>query len=164
VACAAGAQQAPPGSTTAGADSFATRCAVCHGGDGNGSERGPSLLGYVAAHPDEQIAALIRSGVRAMPAHDIANPEMTGLLAFLHTLRVPEAAQAPSRRSVTLASGETLIGSVLNETRFNLQLATDDGRIHLLTRDGDALREPSVLPKQDWPRYDGSLTASRNSE
>jgi alcohol dehydrogenase (cytochrome c) len=159
VTFAVGAQQPPPG----GANSFATRCAVCHGGDGNGSERAPSLLGYVAAHPDEQIAMLIRSGVRAMPAHDIADPEMTGLLAFLHSLRAPGAAQALERRSVGLASGETLVGNVLNETRFNLQLATDDGRIHLLTRDGDAYREPSLLPKQDWPRYDGSLTASRNS-
>jgi len=163
VACAVSAQQAPPGSTAAGASSFASRCTVCHGGDGNGTERGPSLRGYVAAHPDEQIAALIRTGVRAMPPHDIAAAEMTGLLAFLHTLGVPEGAQTPARRSVKLASGATLTGSVLNESGFNLQLATDDGRIHLLTRDGEVFREPSVLPKQDWPRYDGSLTSSRNS-
>jgi alcohol dehydrogenase (cytochrome c) len=163
VACAAGAQQAPPGGGATGANSFAVRCAVCHGGDGNGTERGPNLLGFVSTHVDDQIAALIRSGVRAMPPHDIADPEMTSLLAFLHTLQVPEAARAPERRTVTLAGGQTLIGSVLNETRFNLQLATDDGHIHLLTRDGDTYREPSLLPKQDWPRYDGSLNGSRNS-
>jgi alcohol dehydrogenase (cytochrome c) len=162
VVCAAAAQQAPPGAV-AGASSFAVRCAVCHGGDGNGSERAPSLLRYVSTHVDDQIAALIRTGVRAMPAHDIADPEMTGLLAYLHTLQVPESARAPERRSVTLAGGQTLVGSVLNETRFDLQLATDDGQIHLLRRDGDTYREPSLLPKQDWPRYDGSLNGSRNS-
>jgi len=162
VVCAAGAQQPPPAAVE-GASSFAVRCAVCHGGDGNGSERAPSLLRFVSTHVDEQIAALIRTGVRAMPPHDIADPEMNGLLAYLHTLQIPESARAPERRSVKLASGESLTGSVLNETRFDLQLATDDGRIHLLAREGDAYREPSLLPKQDWPRYDGSLNGSRNS-
>src|ERR1700676_68862 len=70
-----------------GPKSFQSRCSICHGGDGAGSERGPSIIAYIAGNPDEQIAMTIRRGVRAMPAHDIADPEMNDLVAFLHTLR-----------------------------------------------------------------------------
>jgi len=152
-------QNAPAGGT----ESFTVRCAVCHGGDGNGTERAPSLIGFVAGHPDEQIAALIRSGIRAMPPHTIADPEMSGLLAFLHSLQPPAAARAPQQRTITLDNGTSLQGDVLNETNFNLQLATADGMIHLLTRDGTAYREPPLSPQADWPRYDGSFTSNRNS-
>jgi alcohol dehydrogenase (cytochrome c) len=150
----------------AGASSFATRCAVCHGGDGRGSERAPSLLAFVAANADPQIAALIRNGIRAMPPHDIAAPEMTALLAFLHSLQAPADSDTRARteqRTVTLDNGQTLSGRVLNESNFNLQLATADGRIALLTREGDRYREPSLLPKLDWPRYDGSFSSNRHS-
>jgi alcohol dehydrogenase (cytochrome c) len=148
----------------AGGKSFEVRCSVCHGGDGNGSARAPSLIGFVGSNPDPQIAALIRSGVRAMPAHVIADPEMAGLLAFLHTLRPPAGADQVQRTvTVTLDTGTTLQGRVLNESNFNLQLAGPDGKIHSLQRDGAAYREPSLLPKLDWPRYDGSFTSNRNS-
>ncbi|MGA2562451.1 MAG: PQQ-binding-like beta-propeller repeat protein [Steroidobacteraceae bacterium] len=165
VACAAGAQQTPSGSTAGGAASFTARCAVCHGGDGNGTDRGPSLLAFVAANPDAQIATLIRTGVRAMPAHTIADPEMTDLLAFLHTLGPLAGASpsAPSPRTIRLNTGESLQGDVLNETNFDLQLASADGRIHLLSRDGEVYSEPSLRPEVDWPRYDGSFTSNRNS-
>jgi alcohol dehydrogenase (cytochrome c) len=159
-AIAASAQQSGAG----GSRSFETRCAVCHGGDGNGTERAPSLLAFVAANPDEQIATLIRHGVRAMPAHNIAAPEMTGLLTFLHSLHAATSGEPPQRSTtVTLDTGATLQGLVLNETNFNLQLAGADGMLHLLVRDGDIYREPSLLPKMDWPRYDGSYTSNRNS-
>ena len=75
------ARQSP---SSPGQRSFNTRCAVCHGADGHGSDRAPSLSGFVASNTDEQIAALIRSGVRAMPPHpDIMDAEMKDLLAFL---------------------------------------------------------------------------------
>jgi alcohol dehydrogenase (cytochrome c) len=149
-----------------GRRSFETRCAVCHGGDGNGSERAPSLLDFVAHNSDEQIAALVRAGRRAMPAHDIDAAEMIPLLAFLHTLQPPAGTAAPERqrRALVLDTGETLQGKLLDETNFNVALATDDGKIHLIERDGAGYREPSILPKADWPRYDGSFTSNRHSE
>jgi alcohol dehydrogenase (cytochrome c) len=160
-----GASAEEAGGPSPGGASFASRCAACHGADGNGTERGPSLRAYVAANPDPQIAALIRTGIRGMPAHNIADPEMTDLLAFLHTLG-PVAGTSPSaaaRRTIRLNTGESLQGDVLNETNFDLQLASADGRIHLLTRDGEVYREPSLQPEVDWPRYDGSFTSNRNS-
>jgi alcohol dehydrogenase (cytochrome c) len=156
---------AQPSASDAGGRSFETRCAVCHGGDGNGSDRAPSLLDFIAGNSDQHIAALIRAGVRAMPPHDIGDPEMAQLLAFLHQLRPPggTVAAAPQRRTVPLDGGEPLQGKILDETNFNLALAADDGRIHLLERTADGYREPPVLPKADWPRYDGSFTSNRHS-
>ena len=161
-AVGAGAQQNSP---NPGARSFETRCAVCHGGDGKGSERAPSILNFVASNSDEQVAALVRKGVRAMPAHDIADPEMKDLLAFVHTLGpINSSAHSQNRRgTVKLQDGQILQGEILNETNFDTQLATSDGKVHLLVREGDAYRENSVLPKMDWPRYDGSYTSNRNS-
>ena len=147
-----------------GGKSFETRCTVCHGGDGNGSERAPSILAFVASHTDSQIAALVRAGVKAMPPHDIADPEMQDLLAYAHTLQPLRGARTARRITVKLQDGQTLEGQVLNQTNFDLQLRAADGRIHLLSAGaGGAYRESPVSPKMDWPRYDGSLTGNRNS-
>jgi alcohol dehydrogenase (cytochrome c) len=152
----------------AGEKSFETRCAVCHGGDGNGSERAPSILAFVASHADSEIAALVRAGVKAMPPHDIDNSEMTPLVAYVHTLQPARGARTARRATAKLQDGRTLEGVVLNQTNFDLQLATADGKAHLLARlpGGGAeglYRENAVSPKMDWPRYDGSLTGNRNS-
>ena len=45
---------------TLGARSFETRCSVCHGGDGNGNERTPGIVGFVESNSDQQVAAVIR--------------------------------------------------------------------------------------------------------
>jgi alcohol dehydrogenase (cytochrome c) len=157
-----GAMAQQPDPATAGANAFAARCAVCHGGDGNGSDRAPSLLAFVSAQPDPQIAMLIRSGRGGMPAHQIDDSEMNALLGFLHMLH-PVTTEAPLHRVVNLAEGGTIAGRVLNETRFDLQMAGDDGRLHLLSRDGVKYREPAIQPAEDWPRYDGSFTSNRHS-
>ena len=147
-----------------GEKTFETRCTVCHGGDGNGSERGPSILAFIASHADPQIAALVRAGVKAMPPHDIADPEMKDLLAYAHTLQPIRGARTARRATVKLQNGQTLEGQVLNQTNFDLQLRTADGKVHLLSAGaGGVYRESPVSPKMDWPRYDGSLTGNRNS-
>jgi alcohol dehydrogenase (cytochrome c) len=161
-ASAAKAQQSTQGP---GARSFNTRCAVCHGGDGNGNERAPSILKFVSSNSDEQIAALIRMGVRAMPPHQIDDSEMKDLLGFVHTLGPAIPAGTPQERQGTakMADGRILQGAVLNETNFDMQMATPDGKVHLLIREGETYRENSLLPKMDWPRYDGSYSSNRNS-
>src|ERR1700694_2255438 len=162
IAFTGAAQRIEPDS---GLKSFEIRCTVCHGGDGNGNERAPGILNFVATNSDDQIAALIRKGVRAMPPHDIVDPEMKNLLAFLHTLRPIRSAglRQPRRATAKLQDGTILPGSVLNESHFDMQLQTADGKIHRLVREGDVYREPSVGPKMDWPRYDGSFTGNRDS-
>lgn len=158
----ADAQQAMP---NPGAQSFETRCAVCHGGDGNGNERAPSIHNFVASNSDEQIAVRIRKGGQAMPPHEIADPEMKDLLTFLHTLGPNNAAiqEQDKRGTAKMRDGRILEGTILNESNFDMQLATSDGKVHLLVREGSTYRESSLQPKMDWPRYDGSYTSNRNS-
>ncbi len=175
IAVSANAQQSisNPEKNLPGKNSFDTRCSGCHGGDGNGSDRAPSLLTFVGGSPsedvgpssDEQVASLVRKGVRDMPAHVIGDPEMKDLIAYLRELaKANPAALTWHRHGVAkLADGPTLEGEILNETNFDMDLATSDGKLHLLSRDGNQYRERPILPKMDWPRYDGSLTANRNS-
>jgi hypothetical protein len=40
-----------------GATAYATRCAVCHGGDGNGSERAPGIVSALPRATDAQLRA-----------------------------------------------------------------------------------------------------------
>ena len=71
--------------------------------------------------------------------------------------------QFPRPGSAKLTDGRTLEGAILNQSPFNTQLRTADGKVHLLVRDGEAWREPSVVPKQDWPSYDGGASGNRYS-
>jgi mono/diheme cytochrome c family protein len=50
-----------------GRDVFAARCSVCHGPDGRGSERGPSLANnrHVLARSPEELRDVIRDGIPA---------------------------------------------------------------------------------------------------
>lgn len=48
---------------------------------------------------------------------------------------------------------------MLNETSEDLQLLTDDGRVHLLRAVGSRYRE--VTSEVDWPTYDGRLSGNR---
>ncbi|HVZ60700.1 MAG TPA: PQQ-binding-like beta-propeller repeat protein [Terriglobales bacterium] len=152
-----------------GARSFTSRCSGCHGGNGTGSDRAPAILNFISSNSDEQIAALIRKGYNGMPAHNIADPEMKQLLEFLHTLRSPaQTAGGPTsepqkRATVKLKGGRSLEGAVLNQTPFDMQLQTADGKIHRLTRIADIYQESPLTPKQDWPSYDGGYTGNRHS-
>ncbi len=86
---AARAQQAAaPASPAAPVRTFANRCRICHGGDGNGTDRAPSILGFVASHSDAEIAALVRTGRldKGMPHFDFTDDEMKALLAHLRGL------------------------------------------------------------------------------
>jgi len=63
------------------------------------------------------------------------------------------------RRSVQTVDGKKLEGRVLNETSFDLQLRTDDQKIHLLRPVSDRYRE--VISQTDWPTYNGGLDGNR---
>ncbi len=152
--------------TPAGSRSFETRCSICHGGDGNGNERAPGIIGFVESNSDEQIAALIRKGVKAMPPHKIPDPEMRALLSFLRTLPGDKGSggiRQSRRSSIKLENGNILEGTIRNETNFDMQMQTRDGKIHLLTRDGSIYKEADRAPGMDWPTYDGSYTGNRHS-
>ena len=57
-----------------GRKAFESRCARCHGADGNGGEMGPPIVLRLATRDDEQLIKLIHEGLpaRGMPPSDIA--------------------------------------------------------------------------------------------
>ena len=70
----------------AGEDSFQTRCALCHGGDG--TDRAPSILPTLSALAPDQLRTIISNGVPAkgMPAFEIPDAELGDLIAYLKNL------------------------------------------------------------------------------
>ena len=141
-AATAGAQ------VTGGRQLYESRCARCHGGDAAGGESGPGIVSQIDARADADLTDFLRAGRPAagMPALDgnaATADEMKALVTYLRTL-VPTSRTAPPvvvRKKVRLTSGETLEGRVLNEGMSDLQLRTNDQRIHLLRKfPGDRYR------------------------
>jgi alcohol dehydrogenase (cytochrome c) len=164
ILCAAGLLWAQP---PAGRESFQGRCAVCHGADGNGGEHGPSILGRVQRTPgDPELAAFVREGVprMGMPAFGgIPNEEMSQLVAFLRTLAAPRRGRGGRnfqvRLKVEMADGGSLDGLALAQTGREIDLRTDDQKIHLLRRVSEKYRE--VTSQADWPGFNGATSGNR---
>jgi alcohol dehydrogenase (cytochrome c) len=143
-----------------GRRAFETRCGRCHGADGKGAEMGPPIVERLRARDDGQLAALVRDGIplRGMPPSVIDAGELTALVRFLRTIeREPAPAAAP--RTFRTMSGGTIEGAVIGEGFNDLQVRTGDGRVRLLRRDGDRMRE--VTSEKDWPGYNGDPGGNR---
>ncbi|MYD69481.1 MAG: PQQ-binding-like beta-propeller repeat protein [Acidobacteria bacterium] len=155
-----------------GEESYQSQCVLCHGGDGAGSDRARSILPVLHARGPDDLARIITEGdpARGMPAFDLAPDELDPLIAYLKDLAAAAAPAARDPRAprtrpgeLPLAGGGTVAGTILNESTFDAQLRTDDGRIRLLRREGDAWREAGVEPFTDWPSYHGSDSGNRHS-
>jgi alcohol dehydrogenase (cytochrome c) len=147
-----------------GRQAFVTRCASCHGTDGNGGELGPAIAARAVLRTDEELRALLRTGFPAAgmpPFPTIADMEAVDLIAFVRTLR-PRNNTVPTRSRFTLTDGRALDGLVLNRTHADVQLLGGDQKIHLLrTESGDRYRP--VTSQVDWPSYNGGPNGSRYS-
>lgn len=146
-----------------GRKTFEARCAVCHGADGNGGDIGPAITSRLTARDDEQLIHLIREGLpgRGMPPSPIVGPEITNLVRYLHGIehRAAIASAAHRRLKLAITGGRTLEGQVLGEGFDDVQLRTDDHRVHLLRRDAGHVRE--VTSQTDWPTYNGEPAGNR---
>jgi alcohol dehydrogenase (cytochrome c) len=142
------AQDADPGRVV-----FEGRCARCHGADGNGGELGPAIRGRLASRTNEQLAALIRNGLpgHGMPPSQISDAEMEPLTRFLRSLQPRNFRRPVVREKLATTDGKTLEGEIRNQGFDDLQILTDDHRVHLLRRAGDKFRE--VTSSTDWPGY-----------
>src|SRR5262249_45340874 len=124
-AIAAGMQSVP---IAPGAQTFASRCASCHGTDGNGGELGPAITARVPLRTDEELQAVIRQGMigAGMPAFGSLNATEVGdVIRHLRTLR-PRTGSGPARAKISLAGGGTIDGLVFNQGPGDLQLFGDD--------------------------------------
>jgi len=99
---------------------------------------------------------------RAVCRHSICRqPKMTNLVAFLRTLRPVRRGLTPVRKRVETTTGKTLEGVVIGESVMDLQLRTDDGRVHLLRPAGTKFRV--VTSETNWPAYHGDPSGNRYS-
>ena len=143
-----------------GRPAFEARCARCHGADGRGGEMGPAIAERLTPLDDQQLTKLIREGqpLKGMPPNVVPDAEMADLVKFLRTIeRTGEP--PPVRMSVPTIDGRTLDGLVLGEGFDDLQLQTDDKRVHLLRRAGDRYRP--VTSETPWPTYNGDPGGNR---
>ena len=155
-----------------GEDSYQTRCALCHGGDGAGTDRAVSIIPTLQTSATARLAAIITEGVssKGMPAVAMPADELGPLVAYLKTLaaaaspgaRDPRAPQ-PRTGSLSLVGGGALSGTILNESGFDAQIRTEDGGLHFLRRAGNAYHEDTIEPFVDWSSYNGSATSNRHS-
>jgi alcohol dehydrogenase (cytochrome c) len=147
---------------------FATRCAGCHGVDGNGGEHAPSVLMAVASKSDAELASVITEGVprKGMPAFkQLPAAEVNALVAHMRTLAQARRGRRgfpPVRMNVTLTDGGTLSGFAIGQTSRELQLRGDDQRIYLLRKDGDKYRR--VTSQTGWTSMHGGFSGNRYSE
>src|SRR6476620_8351162 len=67
---------------------FRTRCAGCHGADGEGGERGASITAKVGARSNADLRELIRIGIpgAGMPGTELPVDESLALIAHLRTM------------------------------------------------------------------------------
>ena len=162
--------QAPPAAqppqNDPGRKLFETRCGRCHGGDGRGGEMGPDITSRLSAfRSDAQLTALIHTGLpgSGMPATNIEGQELSELLRFLHAIdsRAARGGRSARQKRVTveMTDGRKIEGLQLGEGFVDLQIRTDDEKIHLLRRSGDKFRE--VTSQVDWPQYNGDPRGNR---
>src|SRR3989442_5183502 len=64
-----------------GRKAFESRCARCHGADGNGGERGPPIAGALTTRDDPPLTSLIRDGLPrpGLPPGAVPAPEQAAL-------------------------------------------------------------------------------------
>jgi alcohol dehydrogenase (cytochrome c) len=87
LAAAAGLPQSP---AATGRATFQANCAICHGGDARGGERGPSLLR--GRRSKNQILEVIRKGrPGGMPPFHLPPKEESALVTFVYSLNAPAA-------------------------------------------------------------------------
>ena len=144
-----------------GRKAFESRCARCHGADGNGGEMGPRISTRLPNLDAPQLSKVIRDGIptKGMPPIVIDDRELGDLVKFVRTLERREEDRPVVRARVAMADGRTLDGVVLGEGFDDMQLRTDDGRVHLLRRAGDRFR--SVTSDPSWPTYNGDPGGNR---
>jgi alcohol dehydrogenase (cytochrome c) len=164
---------------------FENRCSSCHGGDGRGGDRAPSVVSFVQYHTDAELSSLVRSGrvAKGMPSFGLSDSELKTLTTHLRELagtnpamatagltganrKLPSAkVSAPNARSgsLKLTTGGTLEGEILNEGDFSAVMLTSDQKFHLLSREGEAWHDKAIQPNANWTSYHGDISGNRYS-
>jgi mono/diheme cytochrome c family protein len=67
---------------------FNTHCIICHGVDGQGAEKAPSLVPRLTSTDDVALVAYLKTGnpAKGMPAAPIEAAQLPALLAYLRSV------------------------------------------------------------------------------
>ena len=108
VAAGQSPQAASPGLLESGSSLFVQHCAFCHGRDAGGGETGPDLTRSKMVADDrggDKIGPVIRNGrpENGMPRFALPDPEIAGLVAFIHDQKTKAESQKGGRRGVDTA-------------------------------------------------------------
>lgn len=148
---------------SAGQRAFESRCAICHGGDGHGTDRAPSIYDKTRARDNASVTAVIRGGLPGgMPAIAIPDEELTALIGYLRAIEAPAGGRGGRpviRETLTLADGRVLNGARMGAGLTDHQILTDDGKMHLLRIADGKYRE--VTSTVDWPTFHGDMSGNR---
>src|SRR4051812_32153841 len=107
------AQTYPAEQVQAGRAIFASQCAFCHGRDAMGGETGPDLTRSPVVAEDvrgDKIVAVIRSGrpdKGLPPFPQLAESDITAIVAFVHDAKVKAESSEGNRRNVDVADLQT---------------------------------------------------------
>ena len=101
-----------PAQVKVGEDLFVQKCAFCHGRDAGGGETGPDLTRSKLVTDDVKgnlISEVVRNGrpEKGMPRFSFAEPEMSGLVAFIHDQKTKAESQQGGRKGVDAADLQT---------------------------------------------------------
>lgn len=153
----------PAQTADAGRMQFDSHCAGCHGKEGNGGELGPAIVMRLPNYTEGELATLIHTGLpnSGMPAANLNDQETRSLISFLRSLKPAGESVAPAPAKIAVGDGQTLEGLVINQSSQDMQLLTDDLRIHLLRKADAGYRE--VTSQTDWPTYHGQYSGNRYS-
>jgi len=77
---------------------FAKLCAVCHGADASGADRGPALVNNrgLRGRSESDIQKLIRDGSGSMPAFPLPETEVRALARFVRSLNASAYEASPA--------------------------------------------------------------------
>lgn len=94
--CAQVANQPPSAQIQEPPQLFTRTCALCHGSDARGTDRGPSLVNSaeLRSMPDSDIADIIRKGKVKMPAFPLPAADIDSLTRFVRSLSPVETTTA----------------------------------------------------------------------
>ncbi|MBI4910388.1 MAG: PQQ-binding-like beta-propeller repeat protein [Acidobacteria bacterium] len=144
----------------AGRKQYAARCAMCHGADGAGGERGPGITAKLD-RPDLELMKLIADGLPAkgMPPTNADGGQVRDIIAFLRTIQTVNDTSV--RERIRLASGAVIEGVVRGRSNFSMQVQMEDG-IRLLRRVSDGWQDAKA--GAGWGSYHGAENGNRHSK
>lgn len=135
-----------------GARVYETNCALCHGPNGDGVVNVNLRSGrFRRATSDGELGRIIVAGIPGtmMPPHNLSGAEVTGLVAYIRSLRRPPAAvnggDAERGRAVVLGKGSCLTCHRIGDqgSRFAADLS-DIGEVRRPAELREALLNPAA--------------------